>query len=211
MATTKGPLISLEGSGSILRTMVFSTWKGRAYTKFSTKPTNPKSASQLANRAMLRFLATSFGSLSAANIATWTDLANQANLSTYNAWLSYNMERWSRYLFPTKAEPAAEARASGEINSADATARNRTILVHLNMGEFNFNWAYHLHRSTTPGFTPSLANTIRIGLWESSGDNDLYWSDGPLPLDTYYYRVSTFSDDGDDEGLFTTEFNATLS
>lgn len=210
MVKLKAPSISLGAAGGIGGALVFSNWKGRAYAKKLSTPQNPKSGGQVGMRSMTRFLSTGFGELSTANIATWLDLAAELNVSTYNAWVSYNLQRWGRYLFPTKAFPASEAQPSGELSGADATPRNRTILVHLEMGEWNSQWGYHLHRWTSTGFTPSRDNTIRVGFWDDSMNDDLYYSDGPLHPDTYYYRVSTFSYDGFDENLFTDEFNATL-
>lgn len=211
MVKLKGPALSCGAHGSLADVLVFAENKGRNYAKKLTKPANPKSGGQVGVRAMMRFLATSFGDLSAADILTWADLATQLNASAYNAWTSYNLERWSRYLWPTKAFPANEDRGSGELQAASATALNRSIKTHVEMAEGNYNWGYHLCRSTSPGFDPAITTTIRIALWDMAVHSDIDWTDGPLEPGTYYYRVSSFSDDGFDENLFTDEFNATLT
>ncbi|KKM94758.1 hypothetical protein LCGC14_1195160 [marine sediment metagenome] len=210
MATTKGPLISLEARGTMGHILTYSGWKGRSTTKFSASVSNPKTAPQVSRRAMLRFLAQNFGTLSAAHIATWATLAEQQAYSAYNAYTKYNMDRWNRYLFPTKAFPANELFGPAELDALSATARNRTILITIGVAEYNANWAWHLSRSTSTAFTPSLANTIRITHSIEAGPQNLTYVDGPLDPGTYYYRISTFSIDGSDEGLFTGEANATI-
>jgi hypothetical protein len=53
MAKVKGPLMSLEASGSIANTLVFSIWKGRPYVRELVTPSNPSSAGQIAVRKVL--------------------------------------------------------------------------------------------------------------------------------------------------------------
>lgn len=211
MATTKGPAFGFEAAGSIQRTMVFSNWKGRSTVKFSAQVTNPNTAPQVARRAMMRFLSTAFGTLSAANIATWASLSIQRNISAYNAWLGYNMDRWTRYLPPTKAFPAAESEDAQEIQNPSATALKRSIVLDLDSAEALQGWGIVIHRSTTPAFTPAIDNVIRTSYWDGNVASDFTWKDGPLTPDTYYYRFWTFSIDGKSDKSMTTQVNATIS
>ena len=57
MAKVKGPLMSLEASGSIANTITFSIWKGRPYVRQLVTPANPSSAGQIAIRKVLGSLA----------------------------------------------------------------------------------------------------------------------------------------------------------
>lgn len=47
MARVKGPLFSLEASGSVAKTVVYSKWKGRQYTRRHTIPYNPQTTKQV--------------------------------------------------------------------------------------------------------------------------------------------------------------------
>lgn len=47
MARTKGPLFSLDASGTVADTIVFSRWKGRNYVRRHQIPYNPKSTKQV--------------------------------------------------------------------------------------------------------------------------------------------------------------------
>lgn len=53
MAKVKGPLFSLEASGALAKTIVFSIWKGRPYVRELVNPSNPSSAGQVAIRLIL--------------------------------------------------------------------------------------------------------------------------------------------------------------
>ncbi len=211
MATTRGPLLGLDARGSVGGTVIFSNWKGRSTVKFSPTVANPKTAPQVSRRAMLRFLATNFSSLSPANIATWSSRAQDARVSTYNAWLSYNLDRWARFQYPTKAFPANETEDQGDPNVFTATALNRSIVLHFTNGDFSSRWGYALFRYTSAAFTMSLANCIRVGLWQTGGPTFIDYTDGPLIPGTYYYRLGTFSYTGYQAWEFPTEVNATIA
>lgn len=73
MAKVKGPLFSLEASGSVAKTIVYSRWKGRQYTRQHTIPLNPQSAKQVNVRTAMTLL-----------VAYWQTLA-QAVKDLYDA------------------------------------------------------------------------------------------------------------------------------
>lgn len=54
MAKVTGPLMSLDASGTVANTVVFSKWKGRNYVRQRVVPSNPHSADQEAARNMVR-------------------------------------------------------------------------------------------------------------------------------------------------------------
>lgn len=107
MALTQGPLLSLGASGKFAGALVYSTWKGRPTVRQLVTPSNPKTAGQTAQRAMFAFLAQNWASLSGANQATWEALAAQTNISPFNAYLQWNLGRWTQYTFPMDTPTAA--------------------------------------------------------------------------------------------------------
>lgn len=50
MAKVTAPLLSFGASGTIAKTQVYSTWKGRAYARRHVIPSNPKTAAQQSTR-----------------------------------------------------------------------------------------------------------------------------------------------------------------
>ncbi len=91
MARVTGPLMSVDASGTIAKSVVFSKWKGRNYTRRWATPSNPKSAKQTAVRSMLRFLSQWWASLSAPDAATWEAAAASAKISPFNRYIQANM------------------------------------------------------------------------------------------------------------------------
>lgn len=57
MPRLTGPQFSLSASGTIGKTVVYSKWKGRAYSRLRVIPKNPKSTAQKAVRSILGTLA----------------------------------------------------------------------------------------------------------------------------------------------------------
>ncbi len=135
MATVKGPLMSLDASGSIGGAIVFSKWKGRNYVRTHALPANPKSAGQLSVRAMMKFLSQFWATLSSLDKATWESRAEVTNISPFNAYVKANMARWGTYAFPSQVDPAAESDTPGTILAprlawrSEAAANRKRILV----------------------------------------------------------------------------------
>lgn len=59
MALTTAPLLSMRASGQIGKTLVYGTWKGRAYARSHVVPANPQTAAQTNNRKLMAFLVAS--------------------------------------------------------------------------------------------------------------------------------------------------------
>lgn len=50
MARVTGPLMSMEASGTIGKTLTFANWVGRQYVRRWTRPANPQTADQMEQR-----------------------------------------------------------------------------------------------------------------------------------------------------------------
>ena len=50
MARVTGPLMSMEASGTIGKSLTFATWVGRQYVRRWTRPSNPQTADQMDQR-----------------------------------------------------------------------------------------------------------------------------------------------------------------
>lgn len=50
MARVTGPLMSMEASGTIGKTLTFANWVGRQYVRRWTRPSNPQTADQMEQR-----------------------------------------------------------------------------------------------------------------------------------------------------------------
>lgn len=195
MAGVKGPLFSLDASGTVGDAIVFAKWKGRNYVRRHAIPSNPKSVGQVSVRAMIKFLTQYWASLTAGQQADWETRAAATDISPFNAFVGYNASRWGRYAFPSKEDPATETGTPGTILAPTATAGSRSILLAVPISAVADNWGVIIHSSLSTGFTPSR-NTARQAIPAESVAT-FNWLDFPLTVGIeVFYRFESFSDDG---------------
>lgn len=92
MAKLVGPLMSIDASGSLYKTLVFSKWKGSNYARLHVKPYNPKSAAQIGIRDTVSagvFYFTRGSYVSAEDKALWNTYAEGTNMSGINRFMKF--------------------------------------------------------------------------------------------------------------------------
>ncbi len=94
MAKTKGPLFSLEASGSVAKTIVYSQWKGRNYVRQHTIPLNPQSPAQVNVRAAMTLLVAAWQGEIQGTKDSWNTYGKLTNLSGFNAYVSRGMDQY---------------------------------------------------------------------------------------------------------------------
>ena len=193
MSKITGPLMSLGASGSVGGTITFAAWKGRPYARMLVKPANPKTAAQTAQRAMMRFLAQAWATLTTLEKASWQLLADAGKYSPFNAFVSFNLDRWTQNQAPTpEPEPGADASAIPTL--VGATAGVKQVTVELSMT--GANWGAILYRSTANNFTPAKTDVIAIRTLANGATIEI--TDGNLTTgQTYYYKVAGFATNGE--------------
>ena len=185
MVKLSGPAMSLDASGKLGKSLVFSKWKGRNYARSLVTPANPKSAGQIGVRAMFRWLSQIWASLTTSNKATWDERAAQTTISAFNAFMAHNQTRFRNFLAPTKEDPAAEAASTGTIGALTAVGGVRQITVSQAITTAGNLWGIAFFRSPTGTFSPSFSNLVHVGT--ISGTNPVVFVDTPLDDGTYYY------------------------
>lgn len=208
MAIVKGPGMSLDASGSLASTIVFSKWKGRNYIRQHVIPANPKSGGQVGVRSMFKFLSQHWVNLSVADQASWISRADDLVASTFNAFMSYNQRRWRDFNTPSNVDPADETGTIPTGPTGVATADVRALTVVLTDGVNPPDMGYALFRSLTPAFSLAWSNCIAVVPWGVGGTTE--YIDSPLVADTYYYNAIGFLDTGL-EGADGTEFSGVVT
>jgi len=197
MVKVFAPGLSLDASGTIGDAITFSKWKGRNYIRERVIPSNPRSGLQVGFRSMFKFLAQNWAALSAAEKATWNNLADASVISNFNAYLAANQNRWRRFNSPTQDTPATETgsvAASGGADAPTATGGVASVTIAVNTATINDNWGMMIFKGTT-GFSTALSNAVAIILVNATG-TIFSWLDSPLVAGTYYYNTRHFTDDG---------------
>jgi len=195
MATVKGPLFSLDASGSIGGSVVFSKWKGRNYVRRHAVPANPNSALQVGTRAMLRFLSQEWDGLSDAAKLTWATPAEPDNISAFNAFIRYNMSRWALFKPPTIEYPATEGNTPGTIGTPVCTAQVKSVLTGFTVSALDDNWGCAIFRKVDSAPGETRAECVRVIPAASAAA--FTWTDIDVTVGTdYYYDATPFADDG---------------
>jgi hypothetical protein len=103
MASVKGPLFSLDASGTVAGTVTFAKWKGRNYLRQTVIPANPQTDLQTAVRAVMAFVGKDFRTLSPEQKAQWAELAQPDSITALNAYTRQAIKQaraeqgWKRY------------------------------------------------------------------------------------------------------------------
>jgi hypothetical protein len=208
MVKVYGPALSVDASGTLANTMVFSKWKGRNYVRSHVNPAQPRTGAQVGVRAMFKFLSQQWASMTTGNKATWLALAKQHNVSEFNASTSFNQKRWRNYLCPTEASPPALASTAPSAPTLAVTAGVRQLTVAITHGATAPSWGYLIARYLVTGGTPAFSNTIAVIPIVSGGSASFV--DTPLKSGTYFYKVTGFNTDAV-MGTASTEATGTVA
>lgn len=196
MAGVKGPLFSLDASGSIGDAVVFSKWKGRNYVRRHAIPANPKSVGQVSMRAMMRFLTQFWASLSTNQQADWDVRAAATNISPFNAFVSYNMDRWGQNLGASKQHPATVDGAEAVMGALTVTNAVRSLIVSQTITTANDNWGIMIYRVAGGGVGMGRNELVRILPAESA--TAFVWTDTEVTAGQLYgYDTRSLSDVAD--------------
>lgn len=196
MARTVGPLMSLDASGSIAGTIVYSKWKGRNYVRQLVTPSNPRSPLQVSTRAMMRFLSQQWTpELTAPQKATWEDDAAALAASPFNAYIQTNLQRWTQFTSPSKETPVA---ATGVVPTfttlPDVTGGVRQATVAWDINALQDAWGLLIFRAGTTLFVPARDNLVGVALLKILTADTFI--DTPLEPGAYFWNFQSFTDDG---------------
>lgn len=90
MAKTTAPLLSFGASGTIAKTQVYSTWKGRPYVRRHVIPANPDSPAQQLTRNTWRWLNNVWKFYPGSAVDAWNLYAKASRFTARNGFLKVN-------------------------------------------------------------------------------------------------------------------------
>lgn len=204
MAGVKGPAFSLAAGGSVGKTLVYATWKGRPYVRRHVIPANPKSGLQVGMRAAFGFTAKQYGGLSAGDKALWATEAAADNIGAIGAMnrSAGIRARQNLGLLRDPDEPAGTT--NGAPTSVTATAQPKSIVVGWTDSVTGTVWGTFIHRSTTGTFTPDISNLVHVA---AAGESS--WTDSGLTTGTEYFYELRHTNVGCVLGASAAEVSAT--
>lgn len=193
MVRVKAPLMSLDASGTVGKSIVFASWKGRNYVRRHAIPANPSSGLQVGIRAVFKFVAQNYATLAAGDITDWTNLAAADNITPLDAQIRDAVSRARRNLGwrenTTDSDPGAIDAPTG----GTATVQPKTLVVGWTEPAANKpDSCYALYGSTTTGFTPDVSNLIGVIAFPTVSFTYTRLVSGT----PYYFRVRGISKSG---------------
>jgi len=194
MVKTQGPILGLQASGSLGGALIYSNWKGRGTLRKLTKPAQPRTALQIASRAMMKYLGIHWAELSAYDQSSWTELATQTNISPYNAYLSHALKRWRHFKPPLDNPTLLEEPVESTFGESSATGSVRQITLWWEWSAIGNAVGVIIHRLPDEETEPSL-NTVIAVITTPTAAVDTY-IETPLTPGLYYYRIAAICPSG---------------
>jgi len=188
--------MSLDASGSVAGTIVYSKWKGRNYVRQLVTPSNPQSPLQVSTRALMKFLSQMWTpELDTTNKASWEDDAAALAVSPFNAFIKTNLQRWTQFTSPTKETPVAATGTPPTFTTLpNTTGGVGQVTIGWDLNALNDGWGLLIFKSATPAFTPARDNLVGVALLKILTADTFI--DTPVEAGTWYYNFRSFTDDG---------------
>lgn len=94
MARVKAPLFSLEASGSLKKTIVYSQWKGRNYVREHTVPFNPETEKQVNLRTAFALVVKAWQDEEETYKEEWDEFAKIFQMSGFNSYVGRGIKAY---------------------------------------------------------------------------------------------------------------------
>lgn len=162
MVSLKGPLMSLDASGTIAGTITFSKWKGRNYARSTVIPANPQTDLQTAVRAVLAFVSKDFANLSEAQKDEWHEVASALAISAINAYTGNAVKAarqesgWPRY------PSAAPAQTPGAASNVQVSVGFRQVKITFTQPAQKPNYAWLIYIIAQPAEVRQFAALTKV-------------------------------------------------
>lgn len=193
MVRVKAPLFSLEASGTIGGSIVFSRWKGRDYVRRHAIPSNPRTGLQVGVRSVFGFIAKDWANLLDADVADWTAAAAADNVTPLNAQIRDGVDRARRNLGWRQNTTSAHPANVAPPENLAVTAQPRTLVLTWEDAVANApDYCYAIHRGEDAEFTADISNLIGVVPIGADTFTDI----GLTPGTTYYYKLVGLSASG---------------
>lgn len=194
MVKLKGPGMAATASGGLGKVLIFSQSKGRAYAKRWAKPANPKSAGQVAMRAVTQYISLYWFDIPQSDRATWSAIAAQKNIPPMTACIGFNVERMRRGKYPATVWPGLEQNLPQTWLGWNITVQSRSILHAFPYVARSTGRGWVVHRTPNVPVVRDWDNFVKVV--RCTLVNGVSWWTDQLKPGTYYYLARRLADDG---------------
>lgn len=188
MARVTGPLMSMDASGTVASTIVFSKWKGLPYVRRHAVPSNPRLPKQMAVRATLAFLSRAFTPIGPPVTTRWNVVAETMHQSGFNRFVAVNQINFAHllppYQDPTVLTPGTPA-AAPTVSVAGGIG---VAVVSITAGNPTAGWGWLIFGAL--GATPLIVPQSIVGVINENIPDFVH---SPIAAGTWHYVVRGFN------------------
>lgn len=196
MARTTGPLFSMSAQGTVGDALTFQSWKGRNTTRQRPIPANPKTLPQQLAREGMKSLNLLWSVIDQTDRHTWAALAEQRQITAYNAFIGENLNRRAAGLWPISVPDPVETYPPQSLDDPSITVQGNTLLMQGSPTDNNGPLEMlHLGLSTESEADSELPSSVILTL-QTPQNTSFYEFSPPLPPGTYWATISTTWPDG---------------
>jgi hypothetical protein len=191
MARLTNPLLSLGASGRVGNGPVYSSTRGIAYAREYAIPSDPKTQAQLYRRRIFSFLQNAWKNLSSSDKDSWSKLATQNKLGKFQAFMQFNMNKWTHFEMPYRIPILNTHHSPTEPTSLYVYPGVRFFHAFLSGFSSGYDWAFLFFLGSSSSFTPSPDNFLTMSLTTASGTS--CFSSGFISPGSYYLKARYLS------------------
>lgn len=190
------PSISIHASGTVARRLTFERGPHGPRSRFN--PPTPRNVwpEQAGMKASIRFLTTSWATVSDVRKATWAALVPHYARSNYHAYLKYNLDRWRQFKMPSAEYPASETGTIAGFQAVNPTAGPEHIRWNLQSNLLHDVWGVCF--CSLKGSDPPLTWTTAVYLvrMPTPPPSFAIWYHALLTSGTWWTRYARFTTTG---------------
>lgn len=142
---------------------------------------------------MMRFLGNIWASIPGADQADWQDLADAGRYSPFNAFVKFNMDRWTQFTTPYDT-PVPTAGAVPVMGALTATGGVGQASISQVITTPNQIWGMVIAASLTTGFTPAKGDIVYVAKYTASPVAAVIVN---LDPGTWFFRTAGFDQEGE--------------
>src|SRR5512146_3025360 len=189
MARVTGPLMSVDASGTIAKSVTFAKWKGRNYTRRWATPSNPRSGLQTAVRAMLRFLSQYWATLATLDQESWNTQAASLKISAFNAFVRQGQMRLKQGLTPCQANTGNHNSDAIVTDTPTTAGTGRSVTVNVANTGLTNEWGTKIYRKLAGAPTGALSELVAVIPFDAGA---AIFEDVVPTAGTWHYKAQAF-------------------
>lgn len=183
--------MSMDARGSIGKAVTATGWKGRKIIKTWFKPANPQTISQMAQRFAMAGMTRMWVQYQPSLSQFFVAMAQQNRYSEFNAFTSFNLNRWSQLLAVAGNTTPTEEAPTDNVTSIVVTPQVNKAVVSWDASVDTDAWSVYIFMKL--GSAPTLSKEDLIAIVPRTVEQ--YVTQKQVP-GTYHFKLAAGHNEG---------------